>query len=118
MTTVKDFVQSICNGELVEPFWVKREATKKSDMNGKYAEVLDYFATFPDVQMRPRLGIDACTVDGCGGIVRGVESRVPGAFRVDWCCLTCGGSQTHRAGWLDADARERYRASIGSKEVG
>lgn len=133
MTTLKAFVQAVTSGEVVEPFWVKNEATKRDDMGGHYREVIDYFATFDSVQMRARLGTDFCTDEDCPGVttedaegnkttnlglVRGVESRVPGAFRSDWCCLVCGKSETHRAGWLDAKTREEYRAKVGSVEVG
>lgn len=114
---VLEFVQAICNGEVVEPFWVRAEATEPEAMNGRYREVLAYFGR-QDVQMRARLGVEPCREEGCTGIVRAVESRVPGAFRVDACCVTCGGSEVHRAGWLDRDVRDDYRAAIGSAEVG
>lgn len=118
MTTLKQFVQGVVDGEVVEPFWLSREATKEADMNGRYREVLAFFGQYDTIQMRARLKIELCTEEGCGGLVRAVESRVLGAFRVDACCLKCGGTQTHRAGWLDREARDTFRARIGSKEVG
>lgn len=131
MTTLKDFVNAITEGNLVEPFWVEEEAHERDEMNGRYREVIDYFAKFPSVQMRPRLLLEPCTNDECPGnetddegnvtrvaMVRAIESRVPGAFRVDACCQVCGGTQTHRAGWFNQKARDTYRAEVGSKETG
>lgn len=118
MTTLLEFVEAVTRGDVVEPFWLIEEATPEGEMNGRYREVLGFFGKHATVQMRAKLGLEPCRESDCGGVVRAVESRVPGAFRVDACCTTCGGSEVHRAGWLDREARDGHRREMDSKEVG
>jgi hypothetical protein len=106
------------NGDEFEPFWLSEEATPEDEMNSRYREVLAFFAAGGSPVVRRRLGVELCSVPKCGGVVIAFEARVPGAFRVDACCEKCGGSEVHRAGWLDRDARDTYRKNTRSKEVG
>lgn len=118
MSTLKEFVESVAAADPVEPFWLTAEATERDEMNGRYREVLDYMDSIGDYRFRAKLGIEPCTELDCGGVTRAVETRSGSAFRVDACCTTCGKSETHRAGWLDREVRDAYRASVGSKAVG
>lgn len=96
------------------PFWARSEVDIGSTShNRQYAEIIALFhddVSGPRLE-RPRMGtcdnqqtrvIDGrvYTSDACGGTVHCVETRIPGAMRVDGKCLSCG-TEVHRAGLLN-----------------
>lgn len=86
-------------------------------MSPRYREVLEYLKDVTDrAALILRTQPEICAE--CGGQVRAVETKFTAAFRVDGCCVDCGGSEVHRAGWLDREVRDLYRARTKSLLIG
>lgn len=87
-------------------------------MTPRYREVVSFLNETQDrLEVRLKGGVEMCR--DCMEIqVRAVETRSTVAFRVDACCVICGGTESHRAGWLETEVRDMYRKRIGSLLIG
>ena len=106
MSKLQEAVAQGRAGEPIDPAYLEDEPVDK--MASRYAEVFRYFAAQPSpyVRLSNHSG-DPCP--NCGGLVLKLVAKVPGVVRFDGCCVNCGQSEFHTAGWTGDDAGDAAR---------
>lgn len=138
-TKILDAVLAAERGELLEePYYAKGEVESDSNAIGRrYRGVIDYFQSKLGAPRRETVRKGTCensqgaepTCEIPQPSVYAIETRIPGAMRVDGLCMKlelddegliglvpgCG-FEVHRAGWTNRKARDEQRAKDREKE--